>query len=263
MTGFEPATLRSQSGCATKLRYIPVRMSLSVPATLIPHRPLGAPHAGVAQWQSPSLPSWSCGFDSRHPLHLIFAGQRFGCPVSAGRFLSFFEASCPSTDHSTLLRSTAHQSSRAAAGRESATRSGADPARSGQDSSPRLCTPSVRVPGLPLSLQVGRQHGLVPKGRFCVYEIRWAATGCSSWPHNQPHVSRVSIQESELRVARPPKLPPSDSAARLHQLDRTRDACCPRWWPGRRPTTSGKVLIGQIRDYASGWSSTCPRPPRR
>ena len=26
--------------------------------------------ADVAQWQSPSLPSWSCGFDSRHPLQL-------------------------------------------------------------------------------------------------------------------------------------------------------------------------------------------------
>ena len=25
-------------------------------------------HAGVAQWQSSSLPSWLCGFDSRHPL---------------------------------------------------------------------------------------------------------------------------------------------------------------------------------------------------
>ena len=25
--------------------------------------------AGVAQWQSSSLPSWLCGFDSRHPLH--------------------------------------------------------------------------------------------------------------------------------------------------------------------------------------------------
>jgi hypothetical protein len=25
-------------------------------------------NAGVAQWQSPSLPSWSCEFDSRHPL---------------------------------------------------------------------------------------------------------------------------------------------------------------------------------------------------
>jgi hypothetical protein len=25
--------------------------------------------AGVAQWQSPSLPSWPCEFDSRHPLH--------------------------------------------------------------------------------------------------------------------------------------------------------------------------------------------------
>ena len=30
------------------------------------------PSAGVAQWQSPSLPSWSCGFDSRRPLQ----GQR-------------------------------------------------------------------------------------------------------------------------------------------------------------------------------------------
>ena len=26
-------------------------------------------HAGVVQWQNPSLPSWSCGFDSHHPLH--------------------------------------------------------------------------------------------------------------------------------------------------------------------------------------------------
>jgi hypothetical protein len=38
--------------------------------------------AGVAQWQSPSLPSWSCGFDSRHPLDTnaqireVFAGLR-------------------------------------------------------------------------------------------------------------------------------------------------------------------------------------------
>ena len=27
--------------------------------------------AGVAQWQSPSLPSWSRGFDSRRPLCLL------------------------------------------------------------------------------------------------------------------------------------------------------------------------------------------------
>jgi hypothetical protein len=27
--------------------------------------------AGVAQWQSSSLPSWSCGFDSRHPLRAL------------------------------------------------------------------------------------------------------------------------------------------------------------------------------------------------
>jgi hypothetical protein len=33
-------------------------------------------HAGVAQWQSPSLPSWSCGFDSRRPLQRIIPGQR-------------------------------------------------------------------------------------------------------------------------------------------------------------------------------------------
>ena len=25
-------------------------------------------NAGVVQWQNPSLPSWSCGFDSHHPL---------------------------------------------------------------------------------------------------------------------------------------------------------------------------------------------------
>lgn len=30
----------------------------------------GGPRADVAQWQSPSLPSWPCGFDSRHPLQL-------------------------------------------------------------------------------------------------------------------------------------------------------------------------------------------------
>jgi hypothetical protein len=33
------------------------------------HQPRPADSAGVAQWQSPSLPSWPCGFDSRHPLH--------------------------------------------------------------------------------------------------------------------------------------------------------------------------------------------------
>jgi hypothetical protein len=32
-------------------------------------------HAGVAQWQSSSLPSWSCEFDSRHPLHIIAPSQ--------------------------------------------------------------------------------------------------------------------------------------------------------------------------------------------
>jgi hypothetical protein len=46
-------------------------------------------HADVAQWQSPSLPSWSCGFDSRHPLqfrstfHPCFLSKnaRFTCSV--------------------------------------------------------------------------------------------------------------------------------------------------------------------------------------
>src|SRR5690242_3479756 len=33
-------------------------------------------HAGVARWQSPSLPSWPCGFDSRPPLSSLLAGQR-------------------------------------------------------------------------------------------------------------------------------------------------------------------------------------------
>ena len=32
--------------------------------------PSTAPYAGVAQWQSSSLPSWLRGSDSRHPLHL-------------------------------------------------------------------------------------------------------------------------------------------------------------------------------------------------
>ena len=29
-----------------------------------------AGYAGVVQWQNPSLPSWSRGFDSHHPLHM-------------------------------------------------------------------------------------------------------------------------------------------------------------------------------------------------
>src|SRR6516162_5089754 len=31
---------------------------------------VGGRNAGVAQWQSSSLPSWLCGFDSHHPLEL-------------------------------------------------------------------------------------------------------------------------------------------------------------------------------------------------
>jgi hypothetical protein len=40
--------------------------------------------AGVAQWQSPSLPSWSCGFDSRHPLASTrWKGRRGAEPMRA------------------------------------------------------------------------------------------------------------------------------------------------------------------------------------
>jgi uridine kinase len=35
MTGFEPATLRSQSGCATKLRYIPLALRACRPTSLV------------------------------------------------------------------------------------------------------------------------------------------------------------------------------------------------------------------------------------
>lgn len=52
LTGFEPATLRSQSGCATKLRHSPgyFAQSLAPPAT-VAHAALdSAAHAGVAQW---------------------------------------------------------------------------------------------------------------------------------------------------------------------------------------------------------------------
>src|SRR5690349_10735801 len=48
-------------------------------------------HAGVAQWQSPSLPSWPCGFDSRHPLSPSAAGQPLCGP---GLHLSFHLLSC-------------------------------------------------------------------------------------------------------------------------------------------------------------------------
>ena len=41
--------------------------------------------AGVAQWQSPSLPSWPCEFDSRHPLHSV-------CPN--GTAMAAFPACC-------------------------------------------------------------------------------------------------------------------------------------------------------------------------
>jgi hypothetical protein len=64
MTGFEPATLRSQSGCATKLRYIPKLAETSEPAAHVERVCLEQPNgwvsitvhdsdvgtAGVAQW---------------------------------------------------------------------------------------------------------------------------------------------------------------------------------------------------------------------
>ncbi len=41
--------------------------------------------AGVAQWQSSSLPSWSRGFDSHHPLHSPSAQLRERLAPEAGR----------------------------------------------------------------------------------------------------------------------------------------------------------------------------------
>src|SRR5699024_115306 len=75
--------------CAlTKLRYTPCAglqgwHLRSVCATTAPDTVLWFPdgstsleetlalrcHAGVVQWSNPSLPSWSCEFDSRRPLH--------------------------------------------------------------------------------------------------------------------------------------------------------------------------------------------------
>lgn len=48
----------------------------------VPWSPSRAPgHAGVAQWQSPSLPSWSCGFDSRRPLPIPGRGGPWPDPT--------------------------------------------------------------------------------------------------------------------------------------------------------------------------------------
>ena len=70
-----------KAGALTKLRYIPWGHR-SLPRAG-PERAAGryatqgrpGRRAGVAQWQSSSLPSWSCGFDSRRPLHRVMAGQ--------------------------------------------------------------------------------------------------------------------------------------------------------------------------------------------
>src|SRR4051812_25811107 len=54
--------------------------------------PDGHVRAGVAQRQSPSLPSWWCGFDSRRPLWLEAQVSglpaRFGCRADAARATS-------------------------------------------------------------------------------------------------------------------------------------------------------------------------------
>ena len=77
MAGFEPAAPRSQSECATKLRHTPsyAAPSLTRPAVASRRARRCRARAGVAQWQSPSLPSWPCGFDSRRPLHPLTSGN--------------------------------------------------------------------------------------------------------------------------------------------------------------------------------------------
>src|SRR5215472_10994891 len=44
---------------------------------------VGDRSAGVAQWQSSSLPSWLCGFDSHHPLqpHAVPTGDTHQPPA--------------------------------------------------------------------------------------------------------------------------------------------------------------------------------------
>ena len=50
-TGFEPATPRSQSGCATKLRHAPVAASLLPSAKKVINRsPARGGNMSVAQW---------------------------------------------------------------------------------------------------------------------------------------------------------------------------------------------------------------------
>ena len=46
---------------------------------------VGGRNAGVAQWQSSSLPSWLCGFDSHHPLELCGLWGRYAGQFSTRR----------------------------------------------------------------------------------------------------------------------------------------------------------------------------------
>src|SRR5919109_1855934 len=78
MAGFEPAASCSQSRRAHQAALHPVgcRTAYRARNSVPPRTPFEQVRygvaagrlAGVAQWQSPSLPSWSCGFDSRRPL---------------------------------------------------------------------------------------------------------------------------------------------------------------------------------------------------
>ena len=65
-TGLEPAVSCSQSRRASHYATPRVWPSKQCRGTATLHFALPA---GVAQWQSPSLPSWPCRFDPGHPLH--------------------------------------------------------------------------------------------------------------------------------------------------------------------------------------------------
>lgn len=68
--------------CATPRRY--AAPSLARPAVASRRARRSRANAGVAQWQSPSLPSWPCGFDSRRPLHHVYRSTGTGSAHRAG-----------------------------------------------------------------------------------------------------------------------------------------------------------------------------------